>query len=147
MTCDLCGRLFEAQSARATCLSGCGSGKTCAGVRCPYCFYEMIPKPLWLQKFFKSFSRSTEQASETETQKADFGTELPLSKFKMNAKAEVTNLKTSDHGQLKKLISLGVLPGVKLTLLQRFPSFVFQIGFIQFSVDEELASAICVSEI
>ena len=142
MTCDLCGRLFEVQKARAVCLGSCGSVKTCAGVRCPYCFYEMIPKPAWLQKLSGFFSRFSEQPSKTDSQSVDFETESPLSEFKMNVETEILGFRTKDDNQIMKLIALGVLPGTKVVLLQRFPSFVFQIGFIQFSIDRELASVI-----
>ena len=39
-------------------------------------------------------------------------------------------------------MALGVLPGVDIRLLRRFPSFVFQIGYAQFAVDRELAQKI-----
>ena len=61
-----------------------------------------------------------------------------------NGQAEVTHLEMQDPQRLKKLIAIGVLPGSQITLLQRFPSYVFQIGWSQFSIDRELASSIYV---
>lgn len=38
-----------------------------------------------------------------------------------------------------KLAAMGVLPGARLTLVQRRPVYVFRIGYSEFAVDEELA--------
>jgi DtxR family transcriptional regulator, Mn-dependent transcriptional regulator len=38
-----------------------------------------------------------------------------------------------------KLASLGVLPGVELRLVQRYPAHVFRIGHAEFAIDAELA--------
>jgi len=46
--------------------------------------------------------------------------------------------------QLQKLMAMGVLPGRDIKLLQRFPSYVFQVGHSQFAVDEETARTIYV---
>jgi DtxR family transcriptional regulator, Mn-dependent transcriptional regulator len=39
---------------------------------------------------------------------------------------------------------MGVLPGTSITLIQNFPSYVFQLGQSQFAIDKDLASAIYV---
>ena len=38
--------------------------------------------------------------------------------------------------------AMGVLPGTRLRLLQRYPAFVFRIGYAEFAVDEALGSRI-----
>ena len=45
---------------------------------------------------------------------------------------------------LHKLMSLGIVPGTNITLIKRFPSFVFEIVNSQFAVDETMARAIFV---
>lgn len=55
---------------------------------------------------------------------------------------EVSSVDTSDPKKLQKLISLGIFPGMKLTLIQKFPSYTFQIGHSQFVIDRELAECI-----
>ena len=42
------------------------------------------------------------------------------------------------------MMVMGVLPGRQITLLHRFPSYVFQIGFTQVAVDSEIADSIYV---
>jgi DtxR family Mn-dependent transcriptional regulator len=43
---------------------------------------------------------------------------------------------------MQKLMALGVLPGAPISLVRRSPSVVFQVGYSQFAVDEELARGI-----
>jgi DtxR family Mn-dependent transcriptional regulator len=45
---------------------------------------------------------------------------------------------------MQKLMSMGVLPGNRLLLARRFPSFIFRVGNSEFAVDEELAREIFV---
>lgn len=69
---------------------------------------------------------------------------MPLSEFGINKKAEISYLHAPDRNMLQKLIAIGALPNTEITLIQRFPSYVFQIGKSQFAVDKELASCIYV---
>lgn len=41
-----------------------------------------------------------------------------------------------------RLASMGVLPGTRITLVQRYPAFVFRLGYAEFAVDEDLAARI-----
>lgn len=59
-------------------------------------------------------------------------------------KGQITYLETKDTKQMQKLISIAALPGAYITLLQKFPSYVFQIGQSQFAIDKELAQNIYV---
>ncbi|MFA5276552.1 MAG: FeoA family protein [Candidatus Omnitrophota bacterium] len=69
---------------------------------------------------------------------------MPLVKLKRGEKGHIDYLQAKDSGQMHKLMSIGAIPGISITLLQRFPSYVFKIGQSQFAVDKELASAIYV---
>jgi len=69
---------------------------------------------------------------------------VSLSKLDLNKKAKVSHIKTEDKAMLQRIIAIGALPNADITLIQRFPSFVFQIGKSQFAVDKELASCIYV---
>jgi DtxR family Mn-dependent transcriptional regulator len=68
----------------------------------------------------------------------------PLSELKNGQKGEVIYLQTQDKNLLKKLMAMGVLPGRKIQLIQRSPSYVFSIGRTQVVVDKEIASNIYV---
>ncbi len=67
---------------------------------------------------------------------------LPLAELEPNQKGKVAYIHTSDSDKLQKFMAMGVLPGMSVTLLQKFPSYVFQIGQSQFAVDKELADGV-----
>lgn len=62
----------------------------------------------------------------------------------VNQQGKITRIDTHDHKKLQKIIAMGVLPGMVITLIQKFPSYVFQVGQSQFAIDKELASCIYV---
>lgn len=70
----------------------------------------------------------------------------PLNRLKANQKGKVAYIHTKDNKKLQKLMSMGVLPGMTISLVQSFPSYVFQIGQSQFAVDRELAECIFLRE-
>lgn len=67
-----------------------------------------------------------------------------LISLKVNQKGKVAYIHTQDHKKLQKLMAMGILPGVPVTLLQTFPSYVLQIRQSQFAIDRELAECIFV---
>ncbi len=68
----------------------------------------------------------------------------PLSQGKTGAAGRVAYLSTRDNREAQKLMAMSVLPGTDISLIRRFPSYVFQIGYSQFTVDKELAGLIYV---
>lgn len=69
---------------------------------------------------------------------------ISLNKLNLNKKAKVSHIKAEDKAMLQRIIAIGALPNTDIILIQKFPSFVFQIGKSQFAVDKELASCIYV---
>lgn len=55
------------------------------------------------------------------------------------AKGKVAYLHTKDNKKLQKLMAMGILPGVSIQVVQKFPSFVLKIGHSQIALDEEMA--------
>ena len=70
---------------------------------------------------------------------------LPLDKLKKGESAKIAFIQSDDKGLLKKIIAMGILPGLTIRLIHKFPSYVFQVGESQFAVDKELASQIKVA--
>ena len=68
----------------------------------------------------------------------------PLSQGAAGAEGVVAYLTTRGRRDIQKLMAMGILPGSRIQLIRRFPSYVFQVGFSQFTVDESLASVIYV---
>ena len=58
--------------------------------------------------------------------------------------AVVAYLHSEDASDLRKLMAIGGLPGTAITLKQRFPSYLVQIGNSQFGIDEHMARQIYV---
>jgi len=56
----------------------------------------------------------------------------------------IAYLYSEDQARLGKLLAMGVLPGAEIELQRRIPTFVFRVGFSQFAVDEQVASAVYV---
>ena len=67
-----------------------------------------------------------------------------MTRLKVNQEGKVASINTNDHKKLQKLMAMGLLPGMTVTLIQKFPSYVFQIGQSQFAIDKELAENIFV---
>jgi len=60
------------------------------------------------------------------------------------ASGVVAYLTTRDNREVQKMMAMGILPGTRIRLIRRFPSYVFQVGYGQFTVDRQLAEMICV---
>ena len=69
---------------------------------------------------------------------------VALSGLAPHTKGTIAYLQTKNKEQMQKLLSIGAIPGVHITLMQKFPSYVFKIGHSQFAVDKELAQSIFV---
>ncbi len=69
---------------------------------------------------------------------------VALTELKAGQGGEIAYLSTGDTRKMQKLMSMGVLPGNRLTLAQTFPSYIFKVGYSQFAVDQELAREIFV---
>ncbi len=67
-----------------------------------------------------------------------------MTKLSVNQAGKIAHINTHDHKKLQKIMAMGVLPGMAVTLIQKFPSYVFQVGQSQFAIDKELASCIYV---
>lgn len=68
----------------------------------------------------------------------------PLYDLQPGQRGQIAYIQMNNPKRLQKLMAMGVLPGVPITLLHRFPSFVFEAGYSQFAVDKEIAADIYV---
>lgn len=67
-----------------------------------------------------------------------------LRDLEVSDRGTIAYLATNDQGRLNKLMSMGALPGISVIMIQKFPSYVFQIGQSQFAIDQEMAEGIYV---
>lgn len=77
-----------------------------------------------------------------EARRKGAGGVVPLTELRAGQSGEIAYLAISDGEKMQKLMSMGVLPGNRLELVQRFPSYVFKVGNSQFAVDDVLAREI-----
>ena len=68
----------------------------------------------------------------------------PLTELSVGDHGAIAYLHMSDPKHVQKLIAMGVLPGTPIVLQRRSPSFVFEAGYSQFAVDEQIAADIYV---
>jgi len=68
----------------------------------------------------------------------------PLSSLTEGQIGKVAYIYAPELSRLQKLTAMGILPGASISVLQRFPAHVFQVGHTQFAVDREIADAIYV---
>ena len=55
---------------------------------------------------------------------------------------DVAYLQTKDSKKIQRMISMGILPGTRIKMIQTFPTYVFQLGLSQVAVDKEIADEI-----
>ena len=68
----------------------------------------------------------------------------PICDGKPGDEGVVAYLATREYREVQKLMAMGILPGIDVQLIRRFPSYVFQLGYSQFTVDRSLAEVIYV---
>lgn len=68
----------------------------------------------------------------------------PLAELQPGEGGQIAYIQMHNPAHLQKLMAMGVLPGTPIWLKQRSPSYVFEAGYSQFAVDEEIASEISV---
>lgn len=71
---------------------------------------------------------------------------LTLSQLNNGEQAVVTQINTKDQATLNKIMALGILPGMRVTMIQRYPTFVFQVGNTRVTADENLVNNILIQK-
>jgi DtxR family Mn-dependent transcriptional regulator len=67
---------------------------------------------------------------------------FPLSELVVGQKGKIAYIHSQEPQKLQKLMGMGVMPGMNVTLIARFPSYVFQLGQTQIAVDKDIAQDI-----
>jgi ferrous iron transport protein A len=74
----------------------------------------------------------------------DHQTNEKLSDLKPGNSGVVVDIDKENDRKLKILLSMSILPGRQIKVIQTYPSYIFQIGQTQYAVDKEIAKAISV---
>ena len=134
LICPLCGFEFEAED--AVCAHGCPMRSHCALVRCPACDYEFAERPRrssWLGRLFGA----VEPDEETDRCEA-----ISVDQLRAGQTASVLSM----SGDRNRLAVFGLVPGTEVTLLQRRPACVIQVGETELALDREIARRILVRD-
>ncbi|MFN4217840.1 MAG: FeoA family protein [Candidatus Bipolaricaulia bacterium] len=130
MKCALCGFEFSEADAKRPC-ARCPVGAKCDLICCPNCGYQAPREPRWLSRWRYRWQR---RHTQDET----------LAALKAGVETEIVAVRPRDKRMLHKLTALGLLPGVRVRLLRKFPCYLIELGHAQIALDGELASAIVV---
>lgn len=79
---------------------------------------------------------------ESASREKQAGVVVALSETAAGDEGEIAYLNTTDPSSFQKLLSLGLMPGARIRVLQRFPSFVVRVGEGQVALDREIAAQI-----
>lgn len=136
LTCPLCG--FEFQKSDALCKHGCPLGAMCNLARCPVCEYEFpetMPSGSWLRRLFRKEASIPPLPAEGV---------LTVRGLDAGERAEVVLLGGDSASRRNHLAVFGLVPGSEIRLLQRYPSFVVEIGETTLALDAGVAGDIVV---
>jgi len=67
---------------------------------------------------------------------------IRLDEMETGQRSRVSSINTSDETRMTKLLSMGIVPGVKLRLLQKYPVFVIEINQTQIALEKSVGEGI-----
>lgn len=71
---------------------------------------------------------------------------MNLNSAKLNKYYIVEMIDNNDHEAMKKLLSMGILPGTELKVIQKKPLIIFDVYNSRFAIDKYLGEKIYVKE-
>ena len=69
---------------------------------------------------------------------------VPLSKIDIAEEVTLSYIVTTNHDYMHKLLSIGLVPGTKIKLHQKFPTYIVKVNETQIALDGEVANLIYV---
>ncbi len=146
LTCPLCG--FEFDPGDTVCHHGCPLRSACNLTRCPMCDYEFPDTPRCVHRFAgllrwlrRGAPRRAAQEPFCPDREAAMTTVRDLAS---GDRAEVVHLADETPVRSNALAVFGLTPGMEVTLVQRHPSYVVQVGETLLALDEAVAGSIVV---
>lgn len=158
LECGLCGRRFREDRGQPACI-GCPLARACRYVRCPHCGFENPVEPAWIERRTGrarpgkgrgslrrllsglGIRRGPENGTVrgVRTQPAAPGTLLELGP---GQRATVAGLEDPASAEGRALASLGVLPGVTVEVVQRYPAWIVRVDHAEIAFDDALAASV-----
>ena len=72
--------------------------------------------------------------------------EKTLADIRSGVNVTVTGFVDGDEDAVRKILSLGIIPGDELAVLATWPTVVFEVGPTSYALDSELAGRILVAQ-
>ena len=136
LTFPLCGFGFVRED--SLCRHGCPLGSTCHLARCPACEYEFPerqPDRPWLARLFGRKGGPPVAAQDA----------LTVRELSSGECAQVISLGGEHPGRRHHRAVFGLVPGAEVRLVQRYPSYVVEIGETTLALDADVAADIVVA--
>ncbi len=137
MRCALCG--FEFDEKGVTCTHGCPLGQSCNLTRCPSCGYEFPSELRTIGRLRRWFGRAKPAPSADGT--------LCLTDLGEGETAEVVRLSGATPRRQNALAVYGVLPGSRIVLQQKRPTFVIRVGETELALESSIAAELVVRRV
>ncbi len=138
LTCPLCG--FEFERGDTLCHHGCPLATHCNLARCPACEYEFperLPSLGWMDWIGRLFRRGARPAAGGDAAPAT------VQSLAGGERAEIVCL-AGNAERRNSLAVFGVVPGSEITLIQKQPSYVVQVGETLLALEGAVAGSIVV---
>lgn len=148
MRCSFCGYEFDKTTTHGC--EHCPLHTTCGKVKCPNCGFEMPKENLVARRFRRrrhragSEKRGRGYGAGGAGKEQQFERRITLSQLNNGDNAVISQIDTSDQRTLNKIMALGILPGMRVTVIQRYPTFVFQVGNTRVTADNNLVNRILI---
>lgn len=71
---------------------------------------------------------------------------MNLNDAKVKETYVVEHIDSSEVESMKKLLSMGILPGTELTILQKNPTIIFEVYNSRFAIDKKLGEKVYVTK-
>ena len=139
--CSLCG--FEFNSAVGNCHTGCMLAKHCKLVKCPSCNYE-FPEPSRGPAWLARLTGRNRAAAEHYAATRDL---MPLDEAIEGVSYEMVSLNGSHASRKSALAVYGLVPGCRLSLTQKRPSFIVRVGETELAFEGNVARDIYVKPV
>lgn len=69
---------------------------------------------------------------------------MAMTVLPVNQEGCVSSIDVRCREKLQVMMAMGIVPGVRVKMIQTFPSILFEAGYSQFAIDKEMAGSISV---
>lgn len=141
MKCSFCGYEFNEGGLRPC--EACPFKAGCGKVKCPNCGYEM-PRESFFRRWYRHRNRWGAGKRRWMEQHGYQRQEMLLAELNSGEQGIVSRIATDNPAILNKLMALGILPGMPVKMLQKSPSYVFQVGNTRITADGNIVASVLV---